>query len=46
MSDEAVRETTFGRGGARNYISSFAGSQAALASPSGRGNAYDRNTFL
>jgi hypothetical protein len=29
--------------GVRNYISGFEGSQAVLARPPGRGNAYDRN---
>jgi hypothetical protein len=41
-SGEVVRDTTFGVGGARNYISGFESSQAVPARPSGRGNAYDR----
>ena len=40
-----VRETTFW-GWARNYICGFERSQAVPACPSGRDNAYDRNSFL
>jgi hypothetical protein len=37
-SGEVMRNTTLGRGGARNHISSFESSQAMPARPSGRGN--------
>jgi hypothetical protein len=42
-SGGVMRDTTLG--GVRNYITGFTGSQAVPIRPSGRGNAYDRNSF-